>query len=164
MRFGLCKNLFFCNHERSDINLTVHKAVIKIVAGQDYGTKNILVKGVWVQMPHTRSAATGHCNAESWSFPWFLLAVVTGDLMTPWRVLYSPGHCLVKDFCSPCRLVTSDSYSPPKERYWYIINKKCLLCLISAGSHETQTAGSYALSLPPLFFLTVIKNLSGRQI
>lgn len=57
--------------------------MIKIVAGQGCGTKNILVKGLRVQMPHVRSAATGHCNAESLSFPWFLLAVVTWDLMTP---------------------------------------------------------------------------------
>ena len=137
--------------------------MIKTVAGQDCGMKNILVKGVRVQMPHVRPAAMAHCNAESLSFPWFLLAVVTGDLMSPWRGAAFQDIAWSRNICTPCRLVNSDSYSPPKERYWYIINKKCLLCLIGAGFYETQTAGSYALSLPP-FFLTAIKSISRRQI
>lgn len=64
MKLRACKKKkkFFLNHVKSDISLSVHKAVIKIVAGQDCGTKSILVKGSWILKPHARSAAMGPCK------------------------------------------------------------------------------------------------------
>lgn len=39
----------FCfKHEKSVINLSGYKAVIKIIVGQDWFIKNILVKGVHI--------------------------------------------------------------------------------------------------------------------
>lgn len=97
--------------------------MVKIVAGQDCGMKNILVKGSWILKLHARSAAMGPCN-------WTLVL----PLVPPYYSCGGPdepprGSCAVHNvawlgnICTFYRLISSDSYSPPKERYCYIINK-----------------------------------------
>lgn len=77
------------------------------------GHSMILQEGGWVQTPHVRFVTIGHSTTKPLSWHWLLLAVVTGDLMTLWRTLCHPGHCLVQVRLHPHELVDSDLYSPP---------------------------------------------------